>query len=265
MIQWHPDADKELFPARGKPWVGGSGRRKLVLHTIEANGWPNYEAPPHLTLNPIGRELRQHVPFDKAAYALRFNDGEDDRYTWQIELWGRAANTPDYPDEWYRGVAEQVAWFVMNMGVRHIYADFSEMRYGINAPQRMSHEETDAFQGILGHAHWGKGVDSHWDPGRINVGKLSRYVEEEIVSDKYKETSQPGFQVAWDKAIDYGMYSEHTLPSDIVLCETNAVFLDRVGFFEYGQRITDLEARVRELEVTGGIEPHTHETGGPIV
>ena len=82
-----------------------------------------------------------------------------------------------------------------------------------------------------------------------------------------KVTSQPGFQEAWNKACQAGMYSKYTQPADVVNAETNAVFLDRVEFFEFGARITALEAKVAELEA-GALPEHRHllanETGGVV-
>jgi hypothetical protein len=179
-ILWHPDATRQIFAADGKPWVGGKGNRKLLLHSTETLGWPNYAAPPHLTLNPFTGELRQHVSFDQAAYALRDNAGEDDRYTWQIELIARAADTGGYDDTWYRNVADIIAWFHLEMGVPLVWADFSVMLYGTLAPQRMTRDECDSFAGIFGHAHFGRGVDSHWDPGRMDIERLARFTTERV-------------------------------------------------------------------------------------
>lgn len=179
-ILWHPEAVRQIFAADGKPWVGGAGNRKLLLHSTETSGWPNYSAPPHMTLKASTGELRQHVSFDQAAYALRDNAGEDDRFTYQVELIGRAAETPGYSDEWYRNVAKLIAWFHLNLDVPLIWADFSTMLAGTYAPQRMTRAECDAFSGILGHAHFGRGIDTHWDPGKLDIGRLSRFTAEEV-------------------------------------------------------------------------------------
>ena len=50
-----------------------------------------------------------------------------------------------------------------------------------------------------------------------------------------EETSNPAFQPAWDKAIEVGMFTEWTLPSDVVTAEKLAVFLNRVGLLEEQQ------------------------------
>lgn len=225
MAIWHPDATKQVFDASGKPWAGGSGKRKLVLHTIESNRWPTYSAPPHLTLNPNTGELRQHIPFDKAAYALRDNSSEDDRYVWQVELWGRAANTPTYDDTWYRNLAKLVAWFVTEMRVPRHYADFTVMHYGASAPQRLTPAQTDEFSGILGHGHWGRGTDTHWDPGMLDIERLDRFVgewlEDEMVSD-YIELGVPSKEAEvfkWTLAGAKGCLVDVTKPASVQLVD----------------------------------------------
>jgi len=45
-------------------------------------------------------------------------------------------------------------------------------------------------------------------------------------------TSHPGFQDSFDKALEIGMYSEHTNVDDVVTAEKLAVFLDRAGLLE---------------------------------
>lgn len=187
---YFPGADIRPIPPnrQGKDWAG-TGGRKLVLHTLEWNGWlrdpgthPDepwrwHTALPHVVVNPNTREVRQHVPFDRAAYAIRTNDWEDDEYVWQVELWGRAKNVPGYDDNWYSGVA----WFIDQvhklLGVPLSFADFSVMEYGEYAPQRMNYQTFKRFSGVLGHAHVGRGVDTHWDPGRLDVARVVRFLE----------------------------------------------------------------------------------------
>ncbi len=53
-------------------------------------------------------------------------------------------------------------------------------------------------------------------------------------SDMNKQTSNPAFQNAWDKAIDQGVFSEWTEPDDVVTAEKLAVFLDRAGLLDNG-------------------------------
>ncbi len=199
MILWHPDAERYPVPDRpGKPWVGGSGNPKLVLHTWEFTGrWPNYGPAPHLTLWPRPfsptPQLRQHIPFDRAAYSMRNNAAEDDRNTWQIEIAGRARDTHNYPDEWYEDVANAIRFFTTDLAVPAVFADFTTMRSGWDAPQRLTYRQWDQFAGILGHGHAPAerpdgtlppdvaDREAHWDPGRIDAPRLQRFLEEDTM------------------------------------------------------------------------------------
>jgi hypothetical protein len=181
----HPEAIQVIAcngTRLGKPWVGGTGLPKLLLHTIEGAdediGWPRdwtrWCATPHFALHPWKYArgepggLYQLIDMNYAAYALRDNAGEDDRYIWQVEIAGQAANVPTYDDDWYRGVARFVKWFIDNMGVPDVYANFA-------TPTRMGSVEWNAFSGIMGHVHFGAGVDTHTDPGKLDVGRVRSF------------------------------------------------------------------------------------------
>lgn len=156
----------------GKPWSGGSLKPKLVLHSTETRGLPNYTSPPHLTANLDRVLFYQHVPFDRAAYSIRSSAVESLRYVYQVELIGYAADIPNYSDRWYAELSKMIAWFTANLGVPRVFADFSVMQAGATAPQRMTLTAVDSFSGVLGHGHVGRGIDTHWDPGKLDVARL---------------------------------------------------------------------------------------------
>ncbi len=182
MILWTPEATKKLYGPKGKPFIGGTYKKKLILHTTEiTTRLPNYTAPPHLTAeilehDMVANGLWQHIPYDKAAYSLRENALEDDYWTWQVEMNAKAKDIPNYPEYVYENIAWVVNWFVENLGVKAVFADFSVMQYGMHAPQRMTDEAVRQFEGIMGHAHFGLDVDEHWDPGRLHVPKVQKYM-----------------------------------------------------------------------------------------
>ncbi len=176
MILWHPTATRKLYRARGKPWKGGSGNPKFLFHTTETLGLPNYSAPPHMTLHP-GRELWQHIPFDMAAYSVRSSRVDEMQFCYQVEVIGRAREVPMYKDDpWYLEVADLIDWFRDNLGVPIVFEDFTTMKYGQFAAQRRNYATVDSFSGILGHGHVGRGIDSHWDPGRLDVPRLEAMI-----------------------------------------------------------------------------------------
>lgn len=178
MILWHPDAERHVIPGReGKSWRASTGKRRVILHTWEfTTRWPNYTTPPHLSLWPRPfqhrAKLRQHVPFDRAAYSITDEQQETARMTWQIEIAGQAAEVPNYPQVWYDDVSALLSWFVVELDVPWMFADFSVMLAGADAPQRWDWGTFSDFAGYLGHGHAGKGRDRHWDPGKLDVSRL---------------------------------------------------------------------------------------------
>ncbi len=203
-VLWHPDAIKRPYKAKGKPWSGGSGNPKFLFHTTETTGLPNYSAPPHMTLHP-GVKLWQHIPFNMAAYSVRSGKVDTMTFAYQIEVIGRAREVPMYRAvPWYTEVAKLIQWFHDNLGVPIEFEDFSVMKYGQLAPQRRNYATVDAFSGVLGHAHVGRGIDSHWDPGRLNVELLEEMLnkpgppppptleEEEMLPLKYGDGMEDG-------------------------------------------------------------------------
>lgn len=178
-------------PVNGKTWSGGSpDRPKLLLHTIEAAdyrvlGWPRdwtrWVSAPHLAMNPArypdGDWLYQTLPFDKAAYAVRDNTAEGMQFVYQIEIAGQAADVPNYPDQWYQAVSEVAQWFVDEMGVPVEFLDFSCAQYGTTSPCRLDRAAVDAFSGVMGHCHIGRGIDTHSDPGHLDVDKLKSFMD----------------------------------------------------------------------------------------
>ena len=179
----------DQIPVDGKPWSGGQGNSKLVLHTIEGAdpwdiGWPRtwsrWTSAPHLAMNsdrfPDGDWLYQTLPFDVAAYAIRDNDLEDDKFTYQMEMAGRAMNVAEYPDSFYEAIATVADWMVAEMDVPNRWMDFSCATYGVDSPCRHTQIGVDAWSGFLGHCHVGKGTDKHWDPGKLDAVRVQSFM-----------------------------------------------------------------------------------------
>ncbi len=204
----HPDAIDvtDEVPVPGKPWEGGSGNRKLVLHTIEGGdpeeiGWPRdwtrWTVAPHLAINsdrwPDGDWLYQTLPLNVAGYGLRDNAGEDDRFVWQIEVAGRAANVATYPDSFYQALADLCQWFVTEMGVPDLWLDFSCCEFGAETECRLTRDEVDRFSGFMGHCHFGRGIDTHSDPGDLDVERLRSFMQ------LLEEDPMAGFYIVEDQ------------------------------------------------------------------
>lgn len=191
---WFPDAINvtDEIPVSGKRWDYSNGleKPKLLFHTIEGAdpwdiGWPRtwsrWVNAPHLAMNsdryPDGDWLYQTLPFDKAAYAVRDNNIEDNTFLYQIEMAGRAANVPTYSDQFYEAVAHVSSWFINNMNVPDSWMDFSCAQYGSASPCRVHNSVTNTFSGFMGHCHIGRGVDTHGDPGKLDVTRVRSFMD----------------------------------------------------------------------------------------
>lgn len=213
MELWYPGAEYWPIDNRpGKHYDKAPTPPKLILHTWEfTNRPPNYTTPPHLTLWPSNfapggvKKLWQHIPFDRAAYSITDSDDENDRFVWQIEIAGRAAYVATYPDIWYKEIAEVIQWFVNVQGLELNFADFSVMNYGTYAEQRWDSATFKAFSGICGHGHVGRGSDRHWDPGKISVDRLLKYMttpmgdDDVLIQDTLKKMTMEWYEALQDK------------------------------------------------------------------
>lgn len=227
----------------GKPWSGTTAP-KVVLHTLEFEGWPNpqkWDEPSHLVANPNTGEIRQYLPMDVAAYSVRNNDLEDDYPMWQVELWGRAADVPGYGDDWYRGVAGLVDVFNTVYDVPLIFADFSTMDAGPAASQRMTDSAVRSFSGFLGHGHVGRGVDAHWDPGKLNVAKVVGFIAD--IAKEGEEMRLPDLKL-------YDGYSSKGRGEFSDAVAAMQILLARKGF-------VDLRSRDRRCAADGKFGPGT--------
>lgn len=212
---WYPDAVHDPVAGRpGRPWKGGTGNRRLVLHTLEyKTRWPSDQGVwpcPHITYNPWTRQCRQHIPFNKAAYALRHDTNEDDAYVWQVELWGIAAEVPTYDDTWYAGLGHLVGWFQKHMDVPDVYppqwAGTGSGAASSTSPYRMTQTQWEAFSGVLGHQHFGRGVDTHWDPGALNISKLRSFITMGWQNDITDDTWMTMFYSGVPGIVGHGRY-----------------------------------------------------------
>ena len=180
-------------PISGKGGLGYTtlANPKIVLHTTETNpagggGWPNYSSPPHLTWQPETDEIRQHVTFDKGAYALsspgsptspNYNAGR----VIQIEMIGYAADSPEWPAEQYGELADILRWLMAEYDVPLLYPPWQWVGsegYGKDAATRwQTFDAFAAFSGICAHQNvW---ANSHSDAGKLSQSKLAEAIQGE--------------------------------------------------------------------------------------
>src|SRR5512132_2361041 len=98
---WFPGARlNQLAPIDGGSILGG--RPKMLWHDTESSGFPSYSTGfwPNMTINPVTGEVRQHIPANRAARALRNESGGVQTNRWrvfQIEVLGFANEVPFHP------------------------------------------------------------------------------------------------------------------------------------------------------------------------
>ncbi len=165
---------------------------KLVLHTTEGNSigaavgaYTSAGSWPHFTVDPL-RQLRvQHLPINRAAFAL-YNYSSTPMETnragdvIQVEIVGFAGSTHTYSDAWYSWLANYVvrpicqAAGIPNRCTRFYGAYEGFVLASEHWVGRMEQAEFYAYSGICGHQNVGDGND-HWDPGGLSAEKLLNY------------------------------------------------------------------------------------------
>jgi hypothetical protein len=162
---------------------------KAVAHTTEGTSIDGavsaYRAyPPQLIVDPVRRRCVQHIPLNRAGYALWNGDADDSR-CYQVEIVGFASQTHLWSDATLRWLGENLARPLHEYGgvpYRVVWKGFrrdGEMPYALadsDSPLRLTQAELDSFSGWLGHQHIPG--DSHWDPGGLDVGKILGYAQE---------------------------------------------------------------------------------------
>jgi hypothetical protein len=63
------------------------------------------------------------------------------------------------------------------MGVPDLWLDFSCCAFGAETECRRTRAEVDRFFGFMGHCHFGRGIDTHGDPGRLDVERVRSFMQ----------------------------------------------------------------------------------------
>lgn len=168
MAVWHPGAKRVIYSDIG-PFMDVPA--KIVWHTIEGNHLPRYQnSHPHFTLDPRTGDLWQHSPINRGTKTLKNLGGgvETNRaHAIQIELFGFAKDTADWPDRYYEEIADLARWIERNGNVqRRCTVDFRVTPHH----RRLSGEGWLRYAGHLGHQHVPE--NDHWDPGAFRIDKV---------------------------------------------------------------------------------------------
>lgn len=189
------------------PWnADGVPPFKLVLHTTEGSriesalaAYRGGTGNPHFTVDLTRGIYQQHVPLDRAAYALRNESGgvETNRaWVIQVELVGFAKDTAHKPLEWYMNLAYNVIDPILKARPEIPLAfppqGFTGVDgYGKNGKVRFDAQRFLAFRGICGHSHVPE--NTHWDPGQLNHQLVTQLLtassggEDDMYFEKYAD------------------------------------------------------------------------------
>jgi hypothetical protein len=63
------------------------------------------------------------------------------------------------------------------MGVPDVWLDFSCCGFGAETECRRTRDQVDRFSGFMGHCHFGRGIDTHADPGHLDVERLRSFMQ----------------------------------------------------------------------------------------
>jgi hypothetical protein len=176
MADWHPDANKITGNHAGAHTGGG---RKIVWHTTEGDGaegaidaYRDKNSWLHFTLEyKNGRErLFQHLPLSVGARALEHPGGtpETNRANAiQVELVGRAEDTPGWSAGKYAAIAELARWIEHNFNVP---STCGVKFVPVGTERRLSGPDFVDYGGHCGHQHVAhQDKHHHTDPGELRI------------------------------------------------------------------------------------------------
>jgi hypothetical protein len=188
-----PRADERIQRANtdGGSMLDGPG--KGLWHSTETDGWPGYATGsfPHLTVHVEGGRFvaRQHIPFTRAARALRNESGgvQTNRITrCQVEIVDRAdlidmhGLKPPIED----GLADLAQWLEAEWGVPRVctvqFLTYPES-FG-DSPVRLGPAAWERYTGWLGHMHAAE--NDHGDPGALDWRPILLPKEDDVTQDE---------------------------------------------------------------------------------
>jgi hypothetical protein len=254
MSIWVPGfpRDESVRGAGGGSYTGGPG--KFLWHTTEG-GWDGSMSvfrsrltAPHVMADPKARRKVQFIPLDRSGYALANVSGGVQTNTdsvLQVEIVGFAGQAHLFTDAELEWLGAEVlrpmvdaAPFPINISTFPTFygEDAGFTLASPSARQRMSPAQWDGFNGQCGHQHAPE--NSHWDPGKLNVAKITAAAEgDEFVgaqADRIEgkvdriDEKVPGLkQQARDRAKATSAYRLIRSTSDLVVEIAEAVNADK--------------------------------------
>lgn len=165
----------------GVPWKFCAHTTEVVPSAVDgARAMARrHEYPPHLWAWPEKDWVGQTVPLDRAAFALKHPAGTPETNKLrviQVELIGRAADTPGWPLEWWEWIGRRVlrpviaAGYSINLG--NVAPTTGNDGYGVHGRVRLSRAAFRVFDGVLCHANVPD--NEHWDLGDGRLDLIAR-------------------------------------------------------------------------------------------
>lgn len=171
-----------------RPFSDGPGQPKVVMHTTETAGKPNWQVQmsglPHFTIDPSTNEIWQHLPLDVAAYTLRGGEHSPNSsagVSIQIEIVGRAEKIRDYDQDWYDNLKPLLVWCCAKIGAPYAFPfPFTgNLGYGEGGEVRQTWTTYQLATGIVCHAN--VPYNLHWDVGDFPIERITDRVEPPVV------------------------------------------------------------------------------------
>jgi len=151
---------------------------------------------PHFAIDPAGTGRRiQYIPWTWSACALRGGRGgwQTNRgRAVQMEICGRAAESPEWTDEMLWQIADVIADVIrdgcpIDPGVVNDFTTFTGVLATEGAQQRMDAQTWKTYPGITGHIE--TPFNDHWDTGRMDTLKVAAMTRDILAGTGY--TSPP--------------------------------------------------------------------------
>jgi len=195
--------DMAAAAASGNPWWPRASRTQLaptdggsmldypprgLWHSTETLQFPGYATGsfPHLTLGMAGGqvEVRQHIPFTRAARALRNESGgvqTNRARCYQVEILAFAERIGDLAAEVYDMLAEWAGWMEGEWGVPRtcgVQLKPYPASYGKGNGVRLSAAAWERYSGWLGHQSVPE--NTHGDPGALDWRRILQPTEDDM-------------------------------------------------------------------------------------
>lgn len=167
----------------------------LVVHTTEtppgtaqavARNLLRDGKAPHQVYDPSDGTVVHCHDWDTPAKALKNLAGgvETNRRggVIQVEIVGYAAEAPFQSADWYTNLGRYLNRVCDQTGVPKVFpcGFVGGEGYGRRAAQRLSHAAWLTVEGIVGHQHVPE--NDHWDPGALDVARLSPHLQGDDVT-----------------------------------------------------------------------------------